>query len=125
MLKLIRKRFLFLVIAFITVTSVLIGSHSFHFHEKAVAANVWKFPWDSSVTFRTNHTRAGSTNGGWHSDGYIGTNNALDFMIPNLTASYDVLAPIDSEVLSFCYAPGGDYHAAIKLRASTGQIQKC
>jgi murein DD-endopeptidase MepM/ murein hydrolase activator NlpD len=70
-------------------------------------SNSWKLPWAAGISTRLTQR--------WHTDGW--GLNGLDF---GLSAGTPVLAPFDSEVLSFCNA--GNNHLAIRLRATDGQI---
>jgi murein DD-endopeptidase MepM/ murein hydrolase activator NlpD len=68
----------------------------------------WKLPWRSSNSVKVN--------GGWHDDGFNGTNNAVDFGVP---AGTPVLAPVNATVEYFCNA--GNNHLGIKFKTDDGK----
>jgi murein DD-endopeptidase MepM/ murein hydrolase activator NlpD len=69
----------------------------------------WKLPWRSGDSIKVN--------GGWHTDGFNGTTNAVDF---GLKAGTPVLAPVNATVVSFCKATN-DNHLGIKFRTDDGK----
>jgi murein DD-endopeptidase MepM/ murein hydrolase activator NlpD len=76
--------------------------------QSASAQTAWKMPWNAGLTPRIN--------GGWHYDGFLKINTALDVGLP---AGSVVRVPIKSTVTSFCNA--GNNHLGILLRASDGR----
>jgi murein DD-endopeptidase MepM/ murein hydrolase activator NlpD len=69
----------------------------------------WKFPWRSSASIPVTNS--------WHTDGFNGTANAVDF---GLQAGTPVLAPVNATVVSFCKATN-DNHLGIKFRTDDGK----